>query len=401
MIDTLVTKSIIENTTEYLEKMPLVGLTPTEQEMIAWLLDYNKKHGKLPTQTRFEDCEYGHYYNYRNVADPFTDIYERTLQHLKTIYFNDEIHKMQETLEAGKDISGGQLNELAKKLGMFSDVEVNDIFTVDRSKLYSHKVPDNVIMFDWIDIDSATGGIYPGEVCLMIARPGTGKSLISFYLAVNWAKREKKKVLVVSSEMAIQQMASRFDAMLASFNPLIHRMKDDFSKLDQYYKAVQKELDKIKKSGGNVIFPHQGTISVNGIRGLLNEHEPDILIVDGVYMIEHSGSFSEGWQKEAAVITELKQVALDYDIPLFSTTQVNRSGGSSHFDLENIAGSDKYGQVADVVIGAWPFADEVQSDIELKIIKNRNGKRQGITTLSINWNESTIQEKKVSVGKKL
>ncbi len=393
MIDTLVTKSMLENDISYINKLPTIALSETENELIMWLQDYHHDHDCLPTKERFEKTDYAHYWNAHLTSSPFSDIMKLTLDHLKKLWFADEFRKLQTRLETDEDVSFSDINAISKQLGQFNNTVVNDIFSVDRIDLYSHELPENVLMFNWIDIDISTGGIFPGELCLLVARPGTGKSLISFYLATQWA-REGKRVLVISSEMAIQQMVSRFDAMLANFNPIIHRTKDDFTLLDQYSKEIDNELATLKSKGGNIIFPHQGTITTNMINGMLTEHNPDVLIVDGVYCVNNSSKLvTNEWQKEAAVITEIKQMGLDYNIPVFTTTQTNRQGGNSHFGLDNIAGSDYYSKVADIVIGAWPFADEISSDIELQPLKNRNGKKQGLTTLSIDWNTCTITEK--------
>jgi len=398
MIDVFVTKSMLENDINYIKKLPLFSLSPTEFELVQWLEYYYKEHGALPTKERFEKSEYAHYWNEHLTSSPFSDVYQMTLDHLKNIWFNEQMRGLQTKLETTGDVEATELTALSKKLGLFTSTITNDIFTVDRSELYSHDLPKNVLMFDWFDIDYGTGGIFPGELCLLVARPGTGKSLLSFYQAVNWA-RKGKRVLVISSEMGIQQMVSRFDAMLANFNPLIHRTKDDFVLLDKYKIEIEKELTVLKESGGNIIYPHQGTLTTSKINGLLSEHTPDVLIVDGVYLVDANKRYSEGWQKEAAVITELSQLALDFNIPVFTTTHLVRAGGSSHFNLDNIAGTDYYGKVADIVIGAWPFSDEISTEIQLKILKNRNGKMIGLTTLSIDWDSCIVSEKKLEPKK--
>lgn len=144
---------MLENDIEHLKKLPMFSLSKTENDLVSWLVDYHESHGSLPDKERFEKTEYSHYWNTHLTGNPFTDILDMTLDHLKNVWFNDQLHQLQEKLETSGDIATSDLSNISKKLGLFTTAVVNDIFTVDRTDLYSHDLPKNVLMFDWFDID--------------------------------------------------------------------------------------------------------------------------------------------------------------------------------------------------------------------------------------------------------
>lgn len=389
MFDTLLSKSIDENNSTQLKMIPSMFMSADEIEARNFVLDYEKQHGSLPSRDRFEQTEYAHLLTNYLVSSPFTDIFDILLKNLKKRYMLEKYHDIQEKLATGKPFDYYEFITLGKELLVEPSVRVNDLFSVDRSKLY-FETEENKLLFGYQGLDLITGGIHPGEYFLIVARPGVGKSLFCFRNALKWAS-EGKKILMVSSEMAINQIVPRIDSMLAAFNPFEIRTKENPVKLQEYYDNVQVALDKIKAVGGNIFFTQEGFITPNLIESLINKHNPDGVIVDGVYLLGSDDGKNTDWRTQAEIINRMKQIPMDYHLPLLASTQLKRSNKEFGFDLEDIAYSDNFGQTADAVFAMYRL-ENIPNQIELAPLKNRNGKAYGSCSLKVDWNEGTMTE---------
>lgn len=71
---------------------------------------------------------------------------------------------------------------------------------------------EEAIPTGFIDLDRQTGGLMPGTLTVLAARPGMGKSALGLQLAINAARR-KKTALFISLEMTAEELADRVVAM--------------------------------------------------------------------------------------------------------------------------------------------------------------------------------------------
>src|SRR5690606_5789310 len=199
--------------------------------------------------------------------------------------------------------------------------ETIDLTSYDRKKFYTTEKPDT-ILFGWDTIDRPTGGILPGEYAVLVARVGVGKSLIAVYLAQMWAK-QGKKVLFIPCEMTIEQSMYRIDVFLGGFNQLVFRSKRRYGYDDEYdekeletmfntyYGLVNMQLEKIKKNGGNIIFPEKTTQSILQVEALIKEKKPDITIIDALYLMgNQQGIISSDWKVLKEISNEIKSFCI-------------------------------------------------------------------------------------------
>ena len=131
----------------------------------------------------------------------------------------------------------------------------------------------------------------------------------------------------------------------------------------------------------------QGSLSdtVEGIGMKIRQEKPDVVYVDGAYLLQSKKNFPARWERIAHVAEHLKKLATDFNIPIFASYQFNRKGAG---DMANIGGSDSVGQLASIVLSLTsedkdgsqqPWSK--RSFKHLNLIKGREGEEGKIRVL--------------------
>ena len=79
----------------------------------------------------------------------------------------------------------------------------------------------------------------------------------------------------------------------------------------------------------------------------VQEVKPDILYIDGAYLLKTRERTGARWERVAATAEGIKDLSLTLSIPVVGTYQFNRKGPG---DLAHIGGSDVIGQLASIVL---------------------------------------------------
>ena len=222
------------------------------------------------------------------------------------------------------------------------------------------------------------GGVPSKTLNIALAGTGVGKSLFMCHAASNWLT-QGKNVLYITLEMAEERIAERVDANL--FDVTI----DDLHAMpkDMYDNKVSKLQ---KKTIGQLIIKEYPTASAHSghFRALLNElslkktFKPDVVFIDYLNICASSrfkGGNISSYFYIKAIAEELRGLAVEFDVPIFSATQTTRSGfTSTDIGLEDTA--ESFGLPA---TGDFMFAlisnDELDQLNQLKVkqLKNRFG----------------------------
>ncbi len=349
----LFTRTIEENFTNLLAQFPDELLTEEEREITDFILLYAREHEKTPSVKRvMEDFSTFIPFKWESSKwetdpPPFGDVFKQTVQR-KLLAFSER--KL-------KEVQFG-----IRKDGVVSYSSFDRSLYLRRSSM---NLPFNII-------NRHIGGISNGDFMLIVGRLGTGKSTVAQHIAKRtW--EEGKRILFVSAEMLGVDVFSRIDAMVGGFNPLDLRSVDGTvsSKLEKVLATVYK---KAKDALGEIIVPRTRLLTPQQIASFAKNLAVDLIIVDGAYLLQPSGGgYTSKWEKVATVSNELKQVALDLNLPMVATAQIKRGAdGSDGYDPEDIALSDSLGQDSDFVIAIYPNKT-IKGRAELQLIKNRYG----------------------------
>ena len=242
---------------------------------------------------------------------------------------------------------------------------------------YYHR-KENKIEFDLEMFNKITaGGVSNKTLNIALAGTGVGKSLFMCHYAAS-VLLQGKNVLYVTCEMAEEKIAERIDANLLNTN---------IREVAELPKTVfERKVNKLReKTQGKLIIKEYPTASahVGHFRSLLSELKlkknfiPDIIFIDYLNICASSRYRSavnvNSYNYVKAIAEELRGLAVEFDVPIFSATQTTRSGfTSTDPDLTDTSESFGLPATADLMI-ALISSDELEElgQIMVKQLKNR------------------------------
>ena len=270
---------------------------------------------------------------------------------------------------------------LSDALSVSFDVHIGHDYldnSVERFEFYRKK--EEKIPFDLEYFNKITAGGLPRKTLnIALAGTGIGKSLFMCHMAAN-CLTENRNVLYISLEMAEERIAERIDANL--MNVTLDTLKE--LSRDVYNKKTDKLKNKIK---GKLIIKEYptATASVTNFRALMNELKikkglsliPDILFMDYLNLCtstRYKNNINAGsYFVVKAIAEELRGLAVEWNIPIVSATQLNRAGFmSSDVGLEDTSESFGLPATADFMFALISTEElEAHNQIKVKQLKNR------------------------------
>lgn len=202
------------------------------------------------------------------------------------------------------------------------------------------------------------------------------------------------KVLHFVTEMGVEAMRDRYE--MAIYALTVGAM--DYSKfksrtLDEkaearYFKFLEEDL---QDYGNFQLITGESPMQ---IAGEIEKYKPDIVFIDGVYLMNDDRKSNTDTEKVYHITADLKRIAKNYKIPIVINSQADKSTSTKTGpELENISYAQSIGRDSDVVMAVYR-TEMMYTDKEmgLKVLKNREG-----TTgkLLISWDFSDMQFKQI------
>jgi hypothetical protein len=219
--------------------------------------------------------------------------------------------------------------------------------------------------------DLANGGFGKGELILFVAPPGIGKSTAMMNIGAHGVTKGLN-VVHYTMELSEQYTAQRYDAIITGIAT---------QNLKYHVDEVEAELK--KRVNGNLIIKYYPTktASVNTLKAHLDQMillgtKPDMVVVDYADLLRGSSRSREKLHEDLEIIyEELRGLAGEYEIPVFSASQSNRSSADSDIVTgDQIASSFAKVMVADFIISlSRKVTDKIAGTGRFFIIKNRFG----------------------------
>jgi replicative DNA helicase len=244
---------------------------------------------------------------------------------------------------------------------------------------YYHK-KENRLEFDLDFFNKITNGGVPNKTLnIFLAGTNVGKTLAMCHMASSFLL-QSKNVLYITMEMAEEEIAKRMDANM--LNVAINQLED--LPKSTFTNKASKLAEKTK---GTLIIKEYPTASAHSghFKALLNElslkksFRPDVIFIDYINICASSrfraGSNMNSYSIIKSIAEELRGLAVEHDVPIFSATQTTRSGFSSS-DVEITDTSESFGlpATADFLV-ALISTEELEglNQIMIKQLKNRYG----------------------------
>jgi len=232
-------------------------------------------------------------------------------------------------------------------------------------------------------IDEATAGLQGGQLITIIAPPKTGKSQIALKIAIN-IHEQGKVPMFQSFEMNNKEQQQRHDSIRANISHTRLRRGKLTPTEDARYIA---SLNRIETMQSFHLVDAVNGLTVSSLAAKIQQTKPDVVFVDGVYLMldEISGEMNTP-QAITNITRGLKRLAQKINKPVIITTQTllwKMRGGKVTAD--SIGYSSSFFQDSDVILGLEPVeeTDEVR---KLRIVSSRNCPP---TETPITWNWET------------
>ncbi|MBQ6972398.1 MAG: replicative DNA helicase [Synergistaceae bacterium] len=235
------------------------------------------------------------------------------------------------------------------------------------------------------DLDSYTGGLQPGSLTIIAARPSMGKTAFAVNIAQFGGGEANRPVLIFSLEMPAEQLVIRMLSAEASVN-LSALSKGTFDTDD--FQRVREACDILARR--NIFISDDSNLTAIDFRTRCRRFKtrhPDLalVIVDYLQLMSSGEGRSDGRQQEVSDISRmLKVTARELNCPVIALSQLSRAVESRNDkkpQLSDLRDSGAIEQDADVVLlmfredyyGENENNDMTNSKADIRIAKNRNG----------------------------
>ena len=268
---------------------------------------------------------------------------------------------------------------LSDALAVSFDTNIGHDYLEDSEARYEfyHKT-EKRIPFDLDFFNTITNGGTPTKTLnIVMAGTGVGKSLFLCHHAAN-CLNQGMNVLYITCEMAEERIAERIDANLLDIT------LDSLRELPK--ETYDKKIANLKQNAkGKLIIKEYptATANVNHFRVLLDElnlkkkFKPDMIVIDYLNICASSrmkpGANVNSYTFIKAIAEELRGLATERGVPIWSATQVNRIGfASTDIGLEDTSESFGLPATADFMFAliSTEKLDEM-NQIMVKQLKNR------------------------------
>lgn len=371
--------------------------TPAEERAFHFIRTHVLRHGKLPKPATVAQQADTPMERQREPASYYLDNLklrriDRTLRGL--------VDDASEKLNADKDpraaldmLSTGALELIrADRIQEVSDLRQAQEPVLEEHELRQQGVLQGVLL-GWPYIDEQMGGMGKGDLTSLVGRPEKGKTWLLVHAAHHAWHVQKKRVLVVSMEMAVPQMRRRFAALHAK----VPAMALKLGQLgDPWKRKLRTALRRIE-TADNPLYIVDGNLAleVNQLLRLVHQLQPDVVYVDGAYLMRVEDKSLQRFRRIDEVAEQLKSDVSPL-APTLATWQFRREQGSSKRrkdvepTLDDIYGSDVIAQASSVVLGILA-EEETPETLLCKVVSLEKGREGEKGRFRVHWDFETMR----------
>jgi replicative DNA helicase len=295
--------------------------------------------------------------------------------------------------EIEKNIFSATQVKKEKKIIRLGDM-LGDVISEFEKRTDQGGTNNNLIMMGLKDVDDCLNGLRPGQLLVLAARPGMGKTSLALNVIYHVACQQNKAVLFFSLEMTREELVERMLSFASNVDANKLRTgyltPEDFQEL--YYAADACREAPLFIDDRSVCSPYDVLAQARRLIAALHLENRGIelgLIVVDYIQIMKSGGFQESRSLEVAAITGgLKAIAKELKVPVLSLSQLNREGAkrpneSKKPQLSDLRDSGAIEADADVVMfihrEQGPETDSrAPCEAEIIVAKQRSGPTKAI-----------------------
>ncbi|MDT5007868.1 MAG: replicative helicase [Mycobacterium sp.] len=238
----------------------------------------------------------------------------------------------------------------------------------------------------FLELDEVTNGLHPGQMIVIAARPGVGKSTLGLDFLRSCSIKNRMSSVIFSLEMSKSEIVMRLlsaEAKIKLADMRSGRMSDDdWTRLARRMSEISEAPLFIDDS------PNMMMMEIRAkARRLKQKHDLSLIVIDYLQLMT-SGKKVESRQQEVSEFSrQLKLLAKELEVPVVAMSQLNR-GPEQRTDkkpmLSDLRESGAIEQDADMVIlmhrpDAFERDDPRGGEADLILAKHRNGPTKTVT----------------------
>ena len=355
------------------------GLLRTHSDIWEFIRKYTEANGTVPPKTL--------------VVEKFRDFSpvegigttKHHLEELQAEYLQTSLKQI--LVSAATDVQDGKgvevleslitkTSELKKNTSVIRDIDVTDLQSAvayyenvqKQQELGMLGIKTGLPGFD----NYLPSGIMPGQLGVMLAYPGIGKSWLSLYFAVQ-AWKQGKSPMVISLEMSETEVRNRVFAIMGEglwSHRKLSNGEIDIEDLKRWHsKALEgkPEFHIISNDTG-------GEITPSVLRGKIDQYRPDFVIVDYLQLMSPNQKSDNETVRMKNLSRELKLMAIGEEVPIIAISSATPDDVTKLDTVPTLGQTAWSRQIAYDADWVLALGRGTNSDIiECVFRKNRNG----------------------------
>ena len=307
------------------------------------------------------------------------------LEELQAEYMNDSlkdiIRSAAADVQADKGIEAlealiSKTSELRKNTAAIRDIDATDLDSAiayyenvkKQAELGTAGIKTGLPGFD----NYLPAGIMPGQLGVMLAYPGIGKSWLSLYFAVQ-AWKQGKSPMIVSLEMSETEVRNRVFAIMGEGLWSHRKLAAGQIEIDDlkmwHKKALQgkPEFHIISNDSG-------GEVTPSVLRGKIDQYKPDFVVVDYLQLMSPNQKSDNETVRMKNLSRELKLMAISEEVPIIAISSATPDDVTKLDTVPTLGQTAWSRQIAYDADWVLALGRGTNSDIiECVFRKNRNG----------------------------
>lgn len=304
----------------------------------------------------------------------FKEALEKSVQMIQTENYDSVLSIMKDAISSGLPSSQGH--------DFFEDMEARFV------KINRQAIPTGLPRLD--EKDLLRGGLGRGEMGVLAAPTGVGKSHFLVAMGAN-AMRFGKNVIHYTFELTEHDVGLRYDSNLCDIpsNEVLEKKDEVIVKYKEMSEDLGRLVIKEYPTGSATVNTLRSHIEKLSLKGFI----PNLIVVDYADVMRSSRKMESLRHELKLVYEELRNLAMDLGVPVWTASQANRDASNSDVvGLENM--SEAYGKamVADVVLSlSRKPTEKATGKARLFVAKNRAGRDGILFPISIDTAKSKFE----------
>ena len=247
---------------------------------------------------------------------------------------------------------------------------LKQIVSENKDKYFNDSVGEGLLKTGFYNLDDCLGGLEGGDVTVIGARPGVGKSAIVTQI-IGFMAKKGHRIGYFNLEMNESQVYERFVSRISEISlTRVRRAKKFLGGEKESFDKANEEI-----SGYDVIIS-TGSKTISEIRAESRHQNFDAIVIDYLQLVKADRRYANRASEVGDISKAVKSLAMELHIPIILLSQLNRVSEHNETREPTMAELRETGDIeqdASNIILMWNVSDKNRNLKGLKVDKQRQG----------------------------